>query len=467
VSTATSTASLLNSVLQATNDSSSGGLDVTSAVAAVIAADSAPEIAWENQQTTISNQTAAINQLESESSNLSDQLNALNDVAGALGSISATTSDSTVVTASAQPGTVLGNHVIVVNQLATTASWYSSSVASSSTALPTGSFSISANGTTTAINIGGTGNPDTLDAVAASINSQSLGVTASVITDSSGARLALVAQSSGAAANFSVSVGSGSATSSGLTFTQPVTGADASLTVDGVPITSASNTVTGAISGVTLNLQGASSPDTQVNLSLAADSSSIESAIDSFVSAYNTLITDVNSQFNYNSSTNTDGTLSSDSVVRGLQSSLLAATNYAPTSGSSISSLAALGISTNQDGTLSVNSSTLESAINSNSSGVQAFFQGTAQNGFATSLNTTLSTYTDPTEGAFTVDLSSLSNEYQDLTDQINTFQLYITAEQAKLTTEYNNANIALQELPTEIKQTQTLLGENNSSSNN
>ncbi len=464
MSTAGSTTSLLNSVLQATNSSGSGGIDVTSAVAAIIAADSAPETAWENQQAAIANQTAAIHQLQSESSNLSDQLNALNDVAGALGSISATSSDSTVVTATAQPGTTTGNHVIVVNHLAATASWYSSSVASSSTALAAGSFSITANGTTTAIPVGGTGDPDSLDALAASINSQSLGVSASVITDSSGARLALVSQSSGAAGNFSISSGSGS---SGLTFTQPVTGADASLTVDGVPITSASNTVTGAVSGLTLTLQGPSSPGTEVDLNLTANTGSIESAVDSFVSAYNTLITDVNSQFDYNSSTNTDGTLSSDSVVRGLQSSLLAATNYSAAGGSAFSSLAALGIATNQDGTLSVDSTSLESAINSNPGGVQAFFQGSAQNGFATALNSTLSTYTDPSEGAFTVDLSSLSSENQELSDQINTFQLYITAEQATLTTEYNKANVALQELPTEIKQTQTLLGENNSSSNN
>jgi flagellar hook-associated protein 2 len=311
--------------------------------------------------------------------------------------------------------------------------------------------------------VGGTGNPDTLDALAASINSQALGVSASVITDSSGARLALVAQSSGAASNFSVSAGS---SSSGLTFTQPVTGADASLTVDGVPITSASNTVTGAVNGLTLNLQGPSAAGSEVNLTLTADTGTIENAVDNFVTAYNTLIADVNSQFNYNSTTNTDGTLSSDSVVRGLQSALLASTNYAAASGSSFSSLASLGISTNQDGTLSVDSTTLENAINTNPSGVQAFFQGTAQNGFATSLNTTLSTYTDPSEGAFTVDLSSLSSENQDLTNQINTFQLYITAEQTRLTTEYNNANVALQQLPTLIKHTQTLLGENTSSSN-
>ena len=458
MSTSTTTSSLLNSVLQATTGSTSSGIDVTAAVNAVITAERAPETAWKAQQTAIANQTSAINQLQSESSTLADQLNALNDVVGVLSTVAVTSSNTGVVTASAQAGTAISNHVVVVNSLAVTGSSYSNTVASSSTSLGSGSFNLTVGSVTTTISIGGSGNPDTLTDLASSINSQSLGVRASVITDDTGSRLALIATSSGSAADFSIS------NASGLSFTH-IPGADASLTVDGVPISSAGNTVTGVVQGLTLNLASAS-PGTEVNLALAPDTTNISNAIDNFVSAYNSLISDVNSQFSYNAGTGTAGTLSGDSIVRGLQTALLNAANYDPGSGSSVNSLASLGVSTNQDGTLSVDNSKLASTLSSNFSAVQSFFQGAAQSGFAATLNSALNTYTDPSEGAFTVDLSSLSTENQDLSSQISTFELYISAEQTRLTAEYSKADIALQQLPQEIRQTQTLLGQNTSSSN-
>jgi flagellar hook-associated protein 2 len=73
--------------------------------------------------------------------------------------------------------------------------------------------------------------------------------------------------------------------------------------------------------------------------------------------------------------------------------------------------------------------------------------------------------YTDPSEGAFTVDLQSISAENQDLTDQTNQLETYLTAQQTILTTKYNNADIAIQQLPQEIKQIQALLNPNSSSS--
>jgi len=450
------TSSTLTSVLSALGGTS--GIDVTAAVDSILYADRAPERAWQAQQATLASQTAALNQLESDSSQLSDQLSALQSTAGALSAVTASSSNSNVLTASASDGTASGNHTIVVNSLATTGSSYSSTEPSSPSTLPTGSFNITSNGTTTSIQIGS--GVDTLDELASSINSQSLGVTASVITDSSGARLSLVAGSSGSAANFTVSNESG-----GLSFTQATVGADASLTVDGVPITSASNTVTGVISGVTLNLQSAAA-GTPVTLSLAPDASSISSAVNGFVTAYNQLIGDVNTQFSYNSGTGTAGPLQDDSAVQAFQSDLLSATNYSSGSGT-LNTLAALGISTNSDGTLTLDTTTLANAVQTNSAAVASFFQGSLNNGFAASLTNTLNSYTDPSQGAFTIDLQSISSENQDLTDQTTTLETYLTAQQTALTTQYNAADIAIQQLPEQIKQIQALLNPNQDNSNN
>jgi flagellar hook-associated protein 2 len=450
-----STTSTLNSVLSALGGTT--GIDVTAAVNSILYADRAPERGWQAQQATLASQTSAINQLESEASSLSDALAALQSPTGALGSALATSSNSDLLTATAADGTATSNNTVIINNLATAGSWYSAAASSSSATLATGSISITVGSTTTSIATG-SGNPgDNLTDLAAYINSQSLGVTANVVTDSTGARLALTSTVTGSAGDFSIASGGS------LSFTRSATGTDASLTVDGVPVTSSSNTVTGAISGVTLNLLG-SSPGTVINLDIAPDTDSITTAVNNYVTAYNTLISDVNTQIGYDATTQTAGVLQSDSVAQQLQSALLASTNYNAGSGT-YPTLDSLGITTNTDGTLTLDSTQLATALQNNPSAVGAFFQGTALNGFANSLTSSLNLYTDPTQGAFTIDLQSIASENQDLTNQTNTLELYLSSQQTILTAQYNAADIAIQQLPEQIKQIQALLNPNSSSS--
>ncbi len=454
--------SALSSLLSSLNNGNSG-FDVTSAVAAVIAAERQPETLLQNQQTALNAQASALQQLGSQASLLTTALQALGDDAGTLSDASATSSDTSVLTATAAPGTAAGTHTVVVQSLAATGSGYSAEQSSNSATLASGDFDLVVGGKTTHFTTGsGNGSDDTLNELAASINAAGVGVNASVVNDANGARLALVAQSSGTAADFTIANDT-----SGLQLTKGTAGADASLKVDGVPVTSATNTVTGAVAGLTLSLQSVN--QNAVTVSTAPDTSAITTAVSSFVSAYNTIIQNLNSQFTYNSNTKTEGTLGSDSVARSLQSDVLSATNLNIGSGA-YSTLASIGISTQQDGTLSLDSSKLNAALSSNFSGVVAFFQGTISSsattpGFATSFASTLSNYTDATQGAFTVDLKSISNEYKDLGNQIDDFERYIASQQTLLTTEYNNANIALQQLPQQIKQVQAILGDNSSSS--
>ena len=463
-----STTSTLNSVLSALGGST--GIDVTSAVNTILYADRAPERGWQAQQTTLASQTSAINQIENETSALSDSLNNLSDLNGALSSVTATSSDTSLLSATAASGTAASDHTITINNLATSGSWYSDAEPSSSTTLPSGAVTITVgSGTPVSIDVGSGVN--TLDQLAASINSRSLGVTANVVTDANGARLALTSTTTGSSGDFTIS------SSSSVGFTRSGTGTNASLTVDGVPISSASNTVTGAISGVALNLLGAApsttnssgqvtSPATTINLSIGPDTSSINSAVSSFVTAYNALITDVNTQTGYTASTQTAGVLQSDSAITGLQSALLASTNYGSGSGL-YQTLDSLGVTTGSDGTLTLDSTKLAAAVQSNSAAVATFFQGSALNGFADSLTKSLNTYTDPTQGAFTVDLQSISNENTDLTNETNTLELYLTSQQTILTAQYNAADIAIQQLPEQIKQIQALLNPNQNSSSN
>jgi flagellar hook-associated protein 2 len=449
----------ISQILQAATGASSSGIDVTSAVNAAVTAAQAPETAWRNQESTLQSQASALTQLQTDATNLDNDMVSLNSLTGPLSARTVNSSDSTLVTASAAAGAALGNHTIVVNGLATTASWASGTVASATTDLAAGSFTITdATGNTTTISTG-TGT-STLTDVASTINNDNLGVTASVITDANGARLAIVSNTSGAANNFSVGNGS-------LTFSQAVMGVNASLTVDGIALSSASNTVTGALPGVTLNLLNAS-PGTNVDLAIAPDTSTASTAINQFVTDYNAAIKDLNTQ--YTDTGSGEGPLAADSDVRSLQATLQDALDYTytPASGTTtMPNLSSMGISVQNDGTLTVDSGTLSSALQNNFSDIQNFFQGASLNGFANTVDQSLTSFISPADGAFTVDLQSLNTEYSGLQTDISNFETnYITPLRTQLQSEYSQAEILLQQLPTEMQQINTELGLNNNNSN-
>ncbi|HEX4067019.1 MAG TPA: flagellar filament capping protein FliD [Acidobacteriaceae bacterium] len=451
----------LSAILEAAMGASTPGIDVTSAVNAAVTAAEAPENAWESQQYTLESQISALTQIQTDATNLDNDMQSLNSVTGPLSARTVTSSNSNVVSATAASGSTIGNHVVVVNSLASTASWTSGTFATGSTVLPAGTITITpSSGTATTITTDGSST--TLSDVASQINSDNLGVTASVITDATGARLAIVSNTSGSAANFTVS----SSDPTGYGFSQAVTGANASLTVDGISLSSASNTVTGAVPGLTLNLLSTSTAP--VSLGVAQDTSQASTAINQFVTDYNTAIQDLNSQFTFSTSTSSEGPLATDSVVRNLQSAMMQAVDYTytPSSGTTtMPNLTSMGITVNNDGTLSVDSGTLTSALENNFSDVQNFFQGSALNGFANSLDSQLTTYLAPGDGAFTVDLQSMNSEVGDLQTDITNFQTdYITPLQTQLQSEYSQAEILLQQLPTEMQQINTELGLNNSS---
>ncbi|HZP64538.1 MAG TPA: flagellar filament capping protein FliD [Terriglobales bacterium] len=429
--------------------SSTQGINVQAAVAAAIAAESGPLTQMQNQQAALASQTSDLNVVEGHVQSLETALNALGDPAGQLMSMTASSSNSNVVSATASPGAAPGNHVVVVNNVASTASWYSDSVASSSTPLPSGSFTFQV-GSNTPVQVTIGGSVDTMDQLASYINGLNAGVTANVVNDSTGSRLSIVANSSGAANNISIT------NATGVTFTQASSGADASLTIDGIPIDSASNTFAGVVPGVTFNLVSAA-PNTQVNVSTSEDVTQASAAVTSFVTAYNQVVSDINQEYTVGAN-GVQGPLSGDPTLSILQSQLLGSGAYS-TTGTNVSTLADLGITMNDDGSLTLDSTTLDSALQSNFSAVQNFFQGTAFNGFVTFLNNQLNALTDPTNGAFTVDLQSISNENSDLQDQINNFEDYLQSQTTLLTNEYNQADALLQQLPTLEAQINAELG--------
>jgi flagellar hook-associated protein 2 len=300
---------------------------------------------------------------------------------------------------------------------------------------------------------------NTLSDVASYINSQNKGVTASVITDATGARLSIVSTATGTARDFTISDVSLTDGSPFMKFNQ-VAAKDASINVDGIPITSSTNTITGVLSGVTLNLNSApvDGSTKTVTMTVAPNSSSMASAINNFVSHYNTLLSGISNQFMYDTGSESAGALSGDTTIRNLQSDLFNAATYTSSSSGSIKSLSDLGISMKDDGTLTVDSAKLNSALTNNKSDVLKFFQGTSSNGFANTLEEQMNLYSSSTDGAFTVEIKNNKSQISDLQHHIDDIETYVTEQQKVWTQKYSEAAAALQSVQTKIDQINAML---------
>lgn len=444
------------------------GIDVQSVVSEIQAAQSGQLTAWQGDLTTLQTQASDMTSINTDLSNLAAAANQLSDPVGVMSEMAATSSESAIVGATAQNGATAGNYTVVVSSLASTGTLYTDEVANANTSiLPSGQstgdlqFQIGGSSGTTADIAITAGSNDTLTTLAASINSQSTanswGISASVVTDANGARLAIYSQASGSPGALSVANNTTS-----LTFEPPVGGTNADISVNGIPYASTSNTVTGAIPDVTLTLTTAD-PDTPVTVAVGADTTDITNAISNFVSSYNTVIGDLNSQFTVNATTSQQGPLGSDSSLRLLQSSLLSDATYTTSDSlsesSGINNLAALGITMNNDGTLSLDSSTLSSALSSNPAAVQNFFQNSNTTGFADNLNTSLTNLTNATQGILNLDLSQNQSQQTALNGEISNFQTQLASQATALDQEFSQINANLEQYPYTLAEVTAALG--------
>jgi flagellar hook-associated protein 2 len=403
-----------------------------------------PEVQLQSQQTTVHSQITALTGISTQLTALYSSENSLKDILGAFSQNTTGSSDAAIVSASAGSSATAGTHSVTVSKLATISSSYSGYI-SSGTSLggqqivvgygPDSSNPFSSD----TINIPST--DTTLQQVASYINAGKYGVTASAVTDAQGSRLVLVSKTSGAAGNLTVTSPATSFNNSG--------GVDAQLSVDGVPVDSASNTVTGAIPGVTLSL-GAADPNTPVLISVQPDTSQASQAIQTFVDAYNAVIGSINSQYTLNSS-GQEGVLAGDSMLRFLQSSLLSLVTTSVSGAGQYVNLQSMGIEMQNDGTLQVNSTNLSKALSSNFSDVQTFFQ--SPKGWGVSAGTQLLQLTDPTLGPVAADINGLNQTNRSLTDQINDFEVRMATVKDQLTTQYDNLNTLLQEYPMQLQE--------------
>jgi flagellar hook-associated protein 2 len=465
VNTATGTSGAPVSIASSSSAAAAGGsvINVSSLVSQLVAATQAPQEALINTQTqAVTAQISALGTLKSSLSTFQSSLSAL-DSPSAFDTETANTSNSAVFTATATSGAPVGTYSVSVTKLAQAQQILSGPLASTSSAtVGTGALQLSLGGTSFSVNV--TSGDDTLDGIAAAINSAdgNPGITATVLQGSDGAHLLLSSSQTGAANTIQVAETDSGGGLAALTYPDPdpssTTGADLHYTVQsvaqdaqysvaGVPATSSSNTITTALSGVTLSLTGVSATNTPATLSVSTDTSTIESNISAFVSAYNTLETSFQSLGGYDSATSTAGPMMGNALLSSIQSQVQNALYSVVNTGSSTyNSLASIGITTNSDGSLSLNNTTLSNALSTNFSAVSQLFSGAS--GVATNLNS-LITQNLSTTGAISTNSQSLVAQENSLNNQTTQLNSQMSALSASLTQQYSALNTLLSSLQT------------------
>ncbi|MDH1541205.1 flagellar filament capping protein FliD [Stutzerimonas stutzeri] len=438
------------------------GLDIGGMVTAIADAEKAPKQAQIDRLTTKTETSlSAVGTLTSAVETFEASLTALESSSSSFEGLGVQSSADGVASATAGAGAVPGSYEVEVISLAS-----SSKVASAS--LEGGASTTFDSGGTLTIDVGDNASYEVQVAPGASlteirdaINSQlsaTAGISANIITDASGARLVLSSEVTGegtdlyvkgtgdlAALNINVDEdGNHDLTQQSGTGAGSITlASNASYKIDGLELSSSTNTVT-ALSGLSIKLTA----EGTTTLTVAPNTEGLKTSIEGFVSAYNNLITVTNALTRVTTSedeTSTDaGALVGDALVRSLLGSIRNELVQPSTGSGELSVLAQLGVTTNKDGTLSIDDAKLSSALETHYDEVQAFFVG--DDGLIPRLKSVTEPYTAP-GGLLAGRTESLQKTMTQLSEQQQALDRRIDSLTTSLYTKYNNMDILVAQL--------------------
>jgi flagellar hook-associated protein 2 len=395
---------------QITSAGLGSGLDVNSLVSQLVAAEGQPRtVRLDRQEAEIQAQLSAFGSLKGAISAFQGSLASLLTTTSS--SKSAVSGDSSIFAASATTTASAGNYSIEISMLARAHALASGVFTNTTTAVGTGKLTISlgefdgsgftANAERKTVEIDITSSNNTLAGIEKAINDADAGVTASIVNDGTGYRLTLISDYSGTHNSIKLTVSGDSggtdtdttglsqlaydpaaAVNNGKNISQTQAAVDAALTINGLSVSSDSNVLTSAIDGVTLTLKKTTS-GTPVSLTVSEDKGTLQSSISKFVGEFNKLFSTIDNLSGYDAETKQAGILIGDYTVRSVESRMRQAigSTITGTSGT-YTGLATVGITTQKDGALKLDSAKLEAAIAADPTAVQRLFSqvGTASN---------------------------------------------------------------------------------------
>jgi flagellar hook-associated protein 2 len=301
------------------------------------------------------------------------------------------------------------------------------------------------------VTVPATSGNNTISGLASAINAAQIGVTATVVTSNGQSTLALTSQTAGSVGALTINSSVVATSDTPLSYSDNNTYTNS--TADSgtlTKITNASDALTGSIS-----IQVGNGAAQSINVPASPDNS-----LSGLKDAINTANIGVAASVVVNSDGSSSLTLTSNTVGSAgaltVTSNILDTTNtnsatLSYTKSSDISNLTSLGISVNNDGSISFDAASLDSLLNSDYSGVAGFFQNA--NSWGQTFSTMLTNAgTSSTTGILSLSLKSDSNIESTLNAEITKENALISAQQISLTTELNTANQIMQELPTQLQ---------------
>lgn len=414
------------------------GLDVTGIVSKLMAIESQPLQALDKKEASYQAQLSAFGSLKGTLSALQSSLTALGS-ASAFNTMKTSVSDSTVFSASAGTNATSGSYSVEVKTLAQAQKLSSTTFANTSAPVGTGSITIQF-GTYDSVNNTFTVNPDksstsitinpnsnSLTGIRDAINSAKAGVTASIVNDGTGNRLVISSNDTGQANSMKITVSDAdgangdanglsqlaydptTAAGAGKNMTQTMAAQNATATIDGMFITKASNTITDAIQGVTLNLTKAV-PGTTNTLTVSQDTTAAQTAIQGFVKAYNDAINALKQASAYNADTKTAAILQGDATVRTITTQLQnAVSSPLSTSAGGFQRLSDVGISVQRDGTLQIDNTKLTAAFNDPNNDITGLFASLGKT--SDSLISFSSSNNKATPGTYNINITQIASQ--------------------------------------------------------
>jgi flagellar hook-associated protein 2 len=449
------------------------GLDVSSIVSQLVAIERRPIDLLQQQQATLQAKLSAFGLLQSYTTNVRDAVARLAEPD--LWVAPKATSGNPAVGATAVAGATAGTYQVQVNRLAQAHAMASGTYAGANAAVGSGTLHVEigawdAEQTTFTRKSGTSGidivippGADSLEQVRATINAADAGVTASIVNDASGSRLVLRSTATGSAQALRITATAdapateGGPTLAALSFDPPTlaTGGmlqtlaalDSSVTVDGLEVSFAGNTLNGVVNGLNLNLTATTTAPVAVTVAL--DGANIKTKIDDFVKAYNEINRYLHDQTKYDADTKKGGTLQGDAATRSVMNRLHAVLTQMRGSASSLRSLSDVGLSLQRDGSLKVDAAKLDAAL-ADPAAVQAAFSadedGVANDGFAVRIKA-LTTALTNSDGALSTRSEGLRTSISRADKQIARYEDRILQVQARLLRQYSALDGTLNQL--------------------
>lgn len=422
------------------------GLDTASIISSLMQVEQVPQQQLQSRMAAEQSQVSALQSINSTIASLATAASSF--MTGSTWTQLSATSSSSAFSVTAASTSTAASVAVSVSQSATGASSILSASAAQS-AFTTGStYTIAgSDGTTSTFTVGGTGS---VSDIAAAINAatKTSGMSAVVIDPTgSSPTLELVSSKTGAASNFAIKDAGGAtvldtsatSTTSGIT---TASGLDAQLSVDGVPMTSSSNTVT-ITPGVQLTIPktvvgSGGTPPTPVTttVSVTDDGSSRANAMSTFVQQINSVLSTISSATAYGTITagaaaTGGGVLAGNTDLRDIASQLVN-TIFAP---SNTISLGNMGLSVDTTGQLTFDSATFQAAYQADPQGVQDAFIGS--DSFISRVQGVASQASDSYDGTLTATITSMNSEINNYSDQISQWDDRLASKQTALEKQY------------------------------